>query len=336
MGFPSLSIIIPLYNKVDYIERCISSIINQNYQDYEVIIIDDGSTDGSDKAITRHLSDNRVKLFRIPNSGVSSARNKGIDIATGEFVLFIDADDYIDRGYLQNIMHIAKENNADIYIWGITKNRTNGSQVSVIPDLSGMYSLKDFLSLFVKEQYQKHKGLYGYIPNKLLKRSILKEHHLTFDASMKLMEDYDFFLSYYSYCKSFYCFDETGYHYVAYTTNQKGAKRNTNYIQLIDVHEKCREMLKYHCVLTDNNELLISHAVGGLALSLFLEMPQATYKTVNEGIDALRARPHSLLSLSAYHTNKRILKRLIIGGKSALILLYLKFWSIYLSFKTRK
>jgi glycosyltransferase involved in cell wall biosynthesis len=96
------SVIIPLYNKENYIKECIESVLVQSYQDFEIIVIDDGSTDES-ISVVESFDDERISLTRQENSGVSSARNKGIELSKNEFIAFLDADDWYEKDYLSTI-----------------------------------------------------------------------------------------------------------------------------------------------------------------------------------------------------------------------------------------
>ncbi len=104
MTEPFFSIIIPLFNSEKYIEKTLESISNQNFNDFEVIIINDGSTDNAAAICEKYcLNDQRFKLYNQSNQGVSIARNEGIKLAKGKYLLFIDADDFIDGQYLENL-----------------------------------------------------------------------------------------------------------------------------------------------------------------------------------------------------------------------------------------
>lgn len=337
MPNPTLSIIVPVYNMEKYVERCIRSILSQSFSDYELLIIDDGSEDKSCEVIKTLVKDDpRVHLFEYPNGGVSVARNRGLDHVKGKYVVFIDADDYISDNYLLHIMSQVNNHEADIYIWGITKNRLNGKEITIVPSLSGSYSKFEFLKEFVLEQYKTHKGLYGYISNKLLKSDIISSTGIRFNDSMKLMEDYDFFLRYYKYCRYFYCFDETGYHYVAYSSNTGKNKRNVNYVQLIDTHIKCRLLLKENDALTDGNDVYLKKAIGDLSISAFLEMEKVTLSDIKQLSDQIHQRDISLQSLSSLNTRKRKLKKWILNKDINLIFVYLLIWKTYLKFQAKK
>jgi glycosyltransferase involved in cell wall biosynthesis len=113
--YPKLSIIVPVFNNEIFIEKCIYSIINQTYKNIELIVIDDGSTDKSGDIIaTIQNEDSRVKYIKQENQGVSIARNKGLEISTGEYIGFVDSDDYVDENMYQKLLDAALKNNADI------------------------------------------------------------------------------------------------------------------------------------------------------------------------------------------------------------------------------
>lgn len=103
------SVVIPLFNKEDTIQRCIQSVLNQSYNNYEIVIINDGSTDNSVNQINKQFDTYNLKIFSQQNSGVSCARNKGIEMSTGNWIAFLDADDYWERSYLASIFSIITE-----------------------------------------------------------------------------------------------------------------------------------------------------------------------------------------------------------------------------------
>lgn len=112
-----ISIIVPVYNTSKYLKKCLNSIIKQSLKAIEIICINDGSTDESLKILEEYTElDDRIKIITQTNKGLSSARNRGIEIARGEYILHIDSDDWIDKGYFEKVYLAAKENNADIVI----------------------------------------------------------------------------------------------------------------------------------------------------------------------------------------------------------------------------
>ena len=124
---PLITIIIPAYNAESYIERCLTSLVNQSYKNLEILVINDGSTDNSEKIIRKvKKKDSRIVLINQENRGVSSARNKGLNVANGKFVTFVDADDFVEFDYIEVLYNSIKTNNADISICNLAiNNRIN-------------------------------------------------------------------------------------------------------------------------------------------------------------------------------------------------------------------
>lgn len=127
-----ISVIVPVYNVNKYLRKCIDSIINQTYTDLEIILIDDGSTDGSEKICDEYLlADNRVSVIHKENGGLSDARNAGIDVAKGEYLSFIDSDDYIHTSMYEILLSNLESKQADISVVTVKRIKENDE---VVPD----------------------------------------------------------------------------------------------------------------------------------------------------------------------------------------------------------
>lgn len=114
---PLISIIVPIYNVEKYLERCIDSLLRQTYKNIEIILVDDGSTDHSPKMIDEYQSQNKkIKVIHQKNGGLSNARNNGLEIAKGEYIAFIDSDDYISDDYIEYLYKLIEENNSQMSI----------------------------------------------------------------------------------------------------------------------------------------------------------------------------------------------------------------------------
>ena len=117
-----VSIVIPVYNVEQYLRRCIDSILSQSYADYEMILVDDGSTDTSGQICDEYSGDSRIHVIHKANEGAGAARNTGIEIATGDYITFIDSDDYIAGCYLERMVQTAEQTGSDIvqcgYLYG--------------------------------------------------------------------------------------------------------------------------------------------------------------------------------------------------------------------------
>lgn len=118
---PEVSVIIPVYNNEKYVERCVRSVMEQSFEDLEILVINDGSTDRSGEILkSLAMQDRRIRYIKQRNYGVAIARNRGLDIATGTYLTFVDGDDYIRQDYIRNLYNIAKERNTEMLICGLT------------------------------------------------------------------------------------------------------------------------------------------------------------------------------------------------------------------------
>lgn len=153
-----ISIIMPVYNKEKYIKKAIESILNQTFKDWEMLIIDDGSTDDS-LAVCRIFEDPRIHVISTENGGVSHARNIGVDKAQGEYLTFVDGDDYLAADYLENL-YIEPY---DMIIGGLTKvDKAGKALASVVPELRERTAeWRRYASCFYKEQLTT--GIYGLL-----------------------------------------------------------------------------------------------------------------------------------------------------------------------------
>lgn len=186
-----ISIIIPMYNSQNYIDRAIESIIiNQSYTDYEIILIDDCSKDNTIACCNKYLKDN-IKLFKSEiNSGVSNARNIGIENATGDYIVFLDSDDWLDKESLNIINENAKDN--DLIIFGTTYSRSNGLFKQPLPFVGNILKKNLFSDIFLLLDI----SIAHWVTNKVFKTSIIKENNLKFNTNIKMGEDLDFTLNY--------------------------------------------------------------------------------------------------------------------------------------------
>ena len=116
-----VSIIVPIYNSEKYISACIESILHQTYKDFELLLIDDGSTDNTNNIIKKY-KDSRIKIYRQENKGTGAARNLGMKHANGNYLTFVDSDDAIEQRYLEIMLNACKNNNADIVSCVYMKN----------------------------------------------------------------------------------------------------------------------------------------------------------------------------------------------------------------------
>lgn len=171
---PIISIIIPIYNTKEYLAECLDSVTGQTYKNLDIILVDDGSVDGSSEICDRYAAgDRRVRVIHQANRGISAARNTGLRSALGEWIGFVDSDDYIDSGMYERMLRCAEKNDADLVACGLNAFSENGGE-SVI---QRQYSISDREMLCEEKEYwadYNHNGsiVFDVLWNKLYRRSL--------------------------------------------------------------------------------------------------------------------------------------------------------------------
>lgn len=206
---PLISVIIPVYKVEQYLPRCVESILEQTFQNWELLLIDDGSPDCSGFICEEYAKkDSRIRVFHKENGGVSSARNLGIDNATGEWITFIDSDDYIQPGFLEGLYAPIAQGEEVDFVHGGCVNVKNGEIVSI------NQSYEYYVGVDKNILFQKLRGL---TVSKLFRLENVKHRSdglpLRFDEKMKIAEDMAFTLDYALYVKRYALVPEKGYCY---------------------------------------------------------------------------------------------------------------------------
>lgn len=243
-----VSIVIPVYNLEKYLEKCLNSVINQTYRNLEIILLDDGSCDQSLKICQEYESkDKRIKVFSHHNKGVSYTRNRGIEIATGEYLMFVDGDDYLEMFWVENYVKAAELSNADIVIGGLTFLLENGEMMQKKPLVLGEFTKNLWNCICTKNS-----EIYGYAPNKLYRTEFIKSNGVLFDETMKAQEDLDFALSAYNAGEKFILIDECGYIY-----RYVPGKRNHPILQYMKNQLKLLKLAKDSVDLQKEQEIIV-------------------------------------------------------------------------------
>lgn len=179
---PSISLIIPVYNAADYIVRCLESIMAQTFKDYEVLLVDDGSKDASGQICDEYAKEYvNIHTIHQINGGVSSARQTGLDNSTGEYVIFVDPDDWVEPTMLEDLYSKIVETNADMVITDFFVNTIYG-QKYVNQQPSSLNSKSVLHDLFEK--------LHGSCCNKLVKHKCFLDYDVRFPIGVNYMEDF--------------------------------------------------------------------------------------------------------------------------------------------------
>lgn len=205
-----VSIIVPVYNAEKHLRRCVESILQQTYTNFELLLIDDGSTDSSGQICDEYaVSDSRVRVFHKPNGGVSSARNYGLLRNRGGYLTFVDSDDWIDKCHIQNFM-----DNADGYDWVMQGLKNVDDLGQIVKDVR----LENTVCAVEKDKVDRtlvDVPAFGWVSNKLFKASIVNQNALRFITTSSINEDRVFNLEYSVYVNSFLMLPTATYNYVA-------------------------------------------------------------------------------------------------------------------------
>ena len=211
-----ISVIIPVYNVEPYIRRCLDSVVNQTYTNLEILLINDGSTDNCGFICDEYTAkDSRIKVFHKPNGGLSSALNVGLENFTGDYLGFVDSDDWIERDMFEVLLSAAKLGNVPISVAGYFTD-TEAKSVKTenlgrIPE--GVVSTENMLVYSLNREY--YRAFCGYVWNKLYSADIIRNSNIRFDERIGFAMDALFFTSLVTHtkCTGVYI-DKPLYHYI--------------------------------------------------------------------------------------------------------------------------
>ena len=207
----TFSIIVPAYNTAPFIGKCIDSLLNQTYKDYEIIVIDDGSNDETGRIIDRYVyCHTNISVFHIQNSGVSNARNYGIAKARGKYIVFVDSDDYVDSAFLESML----ESKAELYIQGWKDVSEKGDVINHTVFRNAYYEDDIQLDTLLIS------GELNCICGKRFSTALIKQYSIFFNVTINYGEDTLFVLEYLKIAKSFESSSLCLYHYVQYSDRE--------------------------------------------------------------------------------------------------------------------
>lgn len=209
---PTVSIIVPVYNAEKFLRRCVDSILNQEYQDYELLLIDDGSQDASGAICDEYAArDSRVRVTHKENTGVSDSRNLAISQAQGTYLQFLDSDDWITSDATRLLVSSAAEHHCDLVISDFY--RVVGERVSHKGDIEedGVMTQEEFAAHMMENPADFY---YGVLWNKLYRRELVERYGLRMDTDISWCEDFMFNLEYIRHAQIFYALKAPIYYYV--------------------------------------------------------------------------------------------------------------------------
>lgn len=296
-----ISVIIPVYNVKEYLKECLDSVINQSFEDIEIICIDDGSTDSS-LEILRHYQncDDRVKVFSQSNHGPGNARNVGIDNSTGEYILFLDSDDYLVEDALKNLYAVSKENEVDFVLFKLLNfDNETGERNSI--DYFDIPFLKEF-----EDSTFNHNDLGEklYIvsvsaPGKLFRREFI--NNLRFPEKI-IFEDTPFVVEAILMAERMLFLDE--YYYMRRVRMDSITRSNFNrFSDCIEILNMVDDISKKYGVYDEYKELLFSRKYLNIS-TRFLEVDKANKKSFFDKIKQdleFNKKIESLLDFNKVH-----------------------------------
>lgn len=249
---PKVSIIVPVYNVEKYLDRCMQTLLSQTLEDIEIVLVDDGSPDNCPKLCDEYAKkDPRVKVVHKENGGLGSARNSGLDVATGEYVAFVDSDDYNSVEAYEVLYNKAKETDADIVYAGFTMQNSDGtkSKCFVLDHTWVGKDITAFLQSMIFDTKPDIDTIWMSVWNGLYKRDLIERNKIRFFSEREyLSEDILFHTMLVPLCKKIVCIPQTFYHYCYNGTSLTHSSFNVRKIECnIRLFEKLSEIAEsYH------------------------------------------------------------------------------------------
>lgn len=339
---PMVSYIIPAYNIEDYIGKCLDSILAQTYQDFEIVVVNDGSTDKTAQVLDEYAGkDSRIKVLHKNNEGVSAARNDGIKLASGKYILFWDGDDFAEKETCEELLNIMETEKVDTVVYGYYRFKDGAVFETCLPLFDktlyeGEEILDKMVPQFIGLSYDKiNDWLKGkenalYVENPALwrimvSRDIIVENNLTFDTRLKVGEDTCFISEYLSCAKKCYVQQKCYYYLVTRETStifvyeRKVMQKLQGKINLIDGRIDLTNRIKAR---TGKD---ISDTWGGIAM---MSAVQIGFMMAEKNPDySLRERYKAYKGYAADPRIKEIVKRYVPakeGGVKKIPFIFLK------------
>lgn len=231
---PKISVIVPIYNAEKYIDRCMKSIYDQTFKDYEIILVNDGSTDSSDEICRRYQAlDDRITYIKKENEGAGSARNKGIEVAKGEYLAFPDVDDWFEPEMYEELYDLAKQGDYDVVFSGANFYSQAGVELAYSRSVNCeavAYKTKDECRAKVMTFFPTS-TIFDVPWNKLYKRSVAIDNGVRFSDTRRC-QDAMFNIDFYNYIESAASVSKAYYNYIENTATTTNRKFPKNYIDI--------------------------------------------------------------------------------------------------------
>lgn len=257
-----ISIIIPVYNAQNYVGNCIDSLLNQTYKDIEIVLIDDGSKDNSFEICKSYSKiDERVRVYSKENEGAATARNLGIEYATGKYIQFIDSDDYVDKEYCRKLLDSIEDGKYQLGICSYYSVKYDGLRECTIKHNKKYSFFRYLLELMASPMTYYH----GVLWNKIYVKDIIDDNNIRFKRSISLGEDFVFNLEYLKHVKRVRAIDEYLYYYVCYLPDSLSKKEKSIFDRVVDravLFDYYKEFFEYKGLYSTMKDLVNAYIIS--------------------------------------------------------------------------
>ena len=303
MDREKISVVIPIYNAEEYLEKCLNSVLSQTYENLEIILVNDGSTDKSPEIIEKYRNqDNRIIVINKENGGVSSARNRGIEKASGKYIIFIDADDYIENNMFEVLADDLFKNNVDMSMCGYRNVDINGNILYESKPLESKYfDVKTLRHYLFSDDYYR-----DLICNKLFRLEVIKENNIRFHEDIHINENVLFILDFSKYAFRYSFGNEMLYNFLY---NLKGATHSKFNLKKVSVLSSYVRLLEYDLEPAIKNQIKYDYLFEGYAYTYLM-------KKIN--IDNTELKKNLVAFKNKYYADIKNEKGISFGKKIAL------------------
>ncbi|MDR0547091.1 MAG: glycosyltransferase [Dysgonamonadaceae bacterium] len=296
-----VSLIIPVYNVEKLLPKCLDSAMGQTYPELEIIVVNDGSPDRSDRVIAGYAAkDSRIVTVNKPNGGLSDARNAGMKVATGQYLCFLDGDDWLDSDFVERMLNQMITNQLDLvccdyrYVWAdghsIDKHFLDG--------LPPAFSQREAIAAFLKQQ------MLASVAIKMFRRQLCLENQLEFEQGV-LWEDLLFTMQYLFHCKKVGIIDGCPYNYFQADVSISRSKETLNVLHWMRSALRCVEMNENHFpgIFTGEEKCFLAKAFIGVLVYSF----KCKDKTIRNELKKELKKRNSQIGLSYLSLSEKVL-----------------------------
>lgn len=307
MFMPLLSVILPVYNGEIFVSRAINSVLEQDFSDWELIIIDDGSSDHTSQICTDFcLKDKRIQYYYQKNRGLSAARNAGFRHASGKFIAYLDADDYVEFDYYRELISSAENSGADFVVAGFFRDfiYPNKQLKQVQVSLKEIFCTRDNLAIY--NSNIDFYNLYIHVWNKLYRYDFLMSHQIFFNEKLQFGEDVPYNILNLQHAKTVQFLPIVGYHYICHPCERLTSKWDISLMKYnINIYEQIVNFEQRY-LKSNNHEIASGMYLRGCFLSIEKALNAGiTYRAICPVIKQILESDTTYCSIKNLKGNKR-------------------------------